>query len=226
MLGRKYFSRKIFLLLILILTTSTITVLTYLILNLNTSPRETFPEINQKIRVFLDDPETNRLITIINDDKQNINTRYIATTDIVMRFRSRYSASHNPNIRDFVMNDFNNFAKKNFEKEYVIGDFEIPCSDPECGHEITPEFKLIIKNVEKSPLPDYIKETVLYNLKVVAYKPVSDRFNSVNALMLTISQLNSGGIPEASEAANTLKTYLKKTYSIDYEKEISIIEKK
>lgn len=176
-----------------------------------------YPKITKEVKTIMDNPATERYLNQLNNKNLSEDERYKALVNLVIYFRGGYSSTHNPAIRNYVQITLNSFAKENFPNQYSEGDFLLPCSDPQCGHEITSEFENIIRIIEKSNLVQYQKDIILSNLKTVAYKPVEDKFNATTGLTIVIEQLEEGGNAQASEAAKLLKDYLKRTYSIDYD---------
>lgn len=179
-----------------------------------------FPQISDNIKNTAKTDVVDKYLAQLNDKKIPEKERYSALTNIVFHFAGTYSRVHDPKTRTYVSDTLKKFAKENFPEQYQESDFEIPCSDPECGRQITPGFQTIIDMVQESKLPDYQKDTIILNLKTVGYTPVSDKFNSVSGLTLIIGQLEQGGDSQASEAASFLRDYLKKTYSINYDTDL------
>ena len=209
--------------LLLIIAFILIFIITGLIYYLNNiSPQGQFKNTSKKIAgITQSDPTVNRYLDQLNNTKLSKKERYNALDNILFYFGIQYTQTHSPDVRNYVAKDLKEFAKKNFPEYYVEENFNIPCSDPVCGQKITPEFQSFIDQIQKGKLPEYMKSTILLNLKTVAYMPVKDKNNATIGLELVIGDLEASGDKQASDTAKLIKNYLLKTYSIDYEKNTS-----
>lgn len=153
----------------------------------------------------------------VRDTRLSSRDRYAAFKNIIFDYNAGYFSTHNPALRKFVMENLNEYAKRNFPKEYSAKDFLVACSDLQCGQNINSELKIIIEDIDKSKyIPDYAKRVVLKNLQTVGYSPESDKDQNIFGIELAIDQLDSLAIKQASDAATTLKTYLKNKYNYNY----------
>ena len=171
-------------------------------------------DINSKALTFKKALSTERIkdtLVKVNDTKLSPEERYKQLTNIYFYFSAAYSTTHDSTIRDYVNNDLNEFAKKNFSNQYQSGDFEIPCADPICGHALDPEVKEVLSIITESKLPEDVRSVTLKNLTTSGYIPEKDQ--ALFGYGLVLMDLDQAALPVASTAASILRKYVKSKYN-------------
>ena len=142
----------IFILVILVLTAYI--VLSHIKLKSEQKKAETLTsDIRLNIKGILKDNKIpdfiEKRLLVINNSKLEDKKRYDALSDIAFYYAGTYSTLHDPSIRLFSIRILGEYAKQEFPHLYNSSVFEIPCSDPQCGQDLSIE--LDISGVAISP---------------------------------------------------------------------------
>lgn len=155
-------------------------------------------------------------LLIINNMKLDDKKRYGALSDIAFYYASTYSTLHDPSIRLFSIKILGKYAKQEFPRLYNRSVFEIPCSDTQCGQDLTTELKNVLSLIDKSSLSKLAKDTITDNVKTAGYMQdtgISLAYKK-DGFRLVYAQLMGTGDPIASEAAKQLSSYALVKYNI------------
>lgn len=179
-------------------------------------------EIAEKIRnesesaeykKYLNQNQIKVALNSFNNKDLSTSEHYKALENITFYFANAYAASHDPKIREFVLS-LSDYARKNFPKDYRDGAFNIACSDPTCGEKRDAELDKIQKEIHESGIDPILEDTITKNLEQSAYIPRGEIEEKKFGFKLVISQLEFAGIPKASIAAERLRSYANKKYSL------------
>lgn len=152
----------------------------------------------------------NTYLSVITNNKKSDKERYDALNKLAFTFSLKYAVTNDPSLRKFSAAIIGPYAQKHFHKQYNEADFNFPCQDQECGGKINPEVTQIINGIKNNnQIPDYMKDTILINLKGAIYEPV-DSFG----LKLSVQQLREVGENKASQSAEKIIKFSKERYKI------------
>jgi hypothetical protein len=178
--------------------------------NLSSSVKETVG----KNKYYFSEKQVQSALNKISNKSLSDSERYKGLSNLAFYFAVAYSASHNPALRDYVVS-LNKYGKENFPKDYNAPDFDVSCSDPDCGEKPDDEFYKIEKEIRESGIKPLYEDTIIKNFEIAYYTPIKDIENKNVVLTITINQLKSLGDPEASSAAKHIINYAKKKYSLN-----------
>lgn len=152
---------------------------------------------------------------ILADTKKSPDEKYQALTNLSFYLSSEYTATKDPSIRTFSKNVVGKYAKDNFPDLYRDSDFNIPCSDPECGQELDPEIKKIINTLVNSKVDPVVIDVISRNLTTAGHVPDSAFDNKRSGFSISYYQMIEANNSVASKAASMLKSFAKNKYSMN-----------
>jgi len=227
---------KFFLFICLVLSILLLIGCIYYISSSNTSGNQTlttvgsnlkgYTEIKQEISNLLANAKTDmsssirsriyQKFTILESKNSSPTQGYQAINQITIFISSTYSQTHNPQYRR-IINDLDRFAKNNFSKQYNKNDFFTICQDSTCQDEPTPaQIVKIIDEINKSDMPDGVKNSLVLNLTNANYMTKNNRYDKFIVYNFVANQLKSYSIFSPSGAnltiANDLQNFLDVTY--------------
>jgi len=218
--------KKIFLILIIIIILIIIVTSSVLIFNESifektinsrtetfTSEVETFILKNSKVKKTPENVQD--IFKVLKDPKVSDKSKYERLIYLSFLFSSQYSLTQDPRYREFSAKIIEKYAEDNFPSLYHTENFNIPCADPVCGQEFTPEIKEVFSLIEKSKMSEDYKRVISTNLKVGGHMPDSEVEEIEIVFKVVYEDLILTSDPVASEAAEKLSEYAKSKYKID-----------
>ncbi len=152
----------------------------------------------------------------LGDSKLSRKQKYDELANSVSFFEGLYSSTNNPKVYP-VLKNIDKFAKDSFPDFYQELDFSYFCQDPSCAETSQPEeIENIIKDIESSDFPDFVKKSLIRDVTNVGY--LSKSQNEEKALTyLTIEDIirNYGNYSPSGvnlKIADRLYAYIEKEF--------------
>lgn len=187
-------------------------------------------DVNQKLEIYghhFNNYQVEESLRIMNDESLSESERYEATKNLSFYFSTAYSASHEPELRNYAEN-ITIYAQENFSDLYEKELFTIGCADPVCGETPDEEIKQIHKEILDLDIEVEYLDSIIKNLDTAIYIPVNDDriLEKEFGFGLVIQQLQFQNNPEASKAATRLQEYAERKYTfhLDFDEARSIVE--
>jgi hypothetical protein len=220
--------------LIIIVILNLVLLVVILKINQNNAPKEISKFQTEYIKILTQNtglkelpPRIQKDFEVLNDHTKSDEEKYEAILDLTDAFRTGYSIDRKPEARLFIINDLNNYAKKNYPKLHEPNNFKMACLDPTCGAEINQELASIIEVIRNTKVSssenvtketyEYHKEVIIGNLTNMAL--LNDSGEQLEILSLgdlVLFQLEQDE-NDYSTASSLLKAYLLKKYNYDYD---------
>lgn len=128
---------------------------------------------------------------------------------------TRYSRSHNPKLREFLVN-LDQFAASKYPSLYKKSEFSVNCSDEQCSALNYPgeisNIKLSIEEVDLGINQQTILD-ILYDAAIAKEDEVDRKFNDYAFALQIVNQEAANGNEAASEISAKLDNYLESNYA-------------
>ena len=156
-------------------------------------------------------------IALYNDTSLSKEERYAGLYQIGYYLQDAYYSTNDPKIRK-RLDDLNKHAKNSFPGLYDESNFQVFCTDPECGSELNNDEKNLINNVENLEVDKFYTKIILKNLRNGFYTPYDtpdNKADKISLLNLAYNQLLELNNSDASNSASLLKEYSSNKYKVD-----------